>query len=271
MPELPEVETVRRALSDQIVGHKIIDVEIRYNNIIDDDIVEFKNNIIDKKIISLSRLGKYLIINFIDGAIISHLRMEGKYFYLANASAFDKHTHVIFHLSNGYMLLYNDVRKFGRMTYRAKEDIYTTFPLKNVGVDPVLAQNINVDDIYGKIRMRKTPIKTVLLSQEIISGLGNIYVDEVLYSSKINPHRLSNSITKDEVRIIIEESIRILNLAILNKGTTIRSYTSSLNVKGNYQNFLNVHTKSECPHCKSILFRDKINGRTTYYCNNCQR
>ncbi len=271
MPELPEVETVRRVLKTQIVGQIITDIEIRYDNIIDFDINEFKNNIINKEITDISRLGKYLIFNLSSGAIISHLRMEGKYFYLPKDIVNDKHTHVIFYLSNGYMLLYNDVRKFGRMTYKNNDEIYTSSPLENVGVDPILAQNINTDDIYAKIIARKTPIKTTLLSQDIIAGLGNIYVDEVLYSANINPHRLAYTITKDETLAIINESIRILNLAIENKGTTIRSYTSSLNVKGNYQNFLNVHTKNECPHCKSMLIRDKINGRTTYYCKNCQR
>ncbi len=271
MPELPEVETVRRVLSEQIIGLKIVNIEIRYSSIVEDDIDYFKNNIINKEIINISRLGKFLIFNLDNGNIISHLRMEGKYFYVPNNTLDNKHIHVIFYLSNGYMLCYQDVRKFGRMVYKKNDALYTTPPLINVGFDPIISQNVNTDDIYNKINNKKIEIKTTLLDQSIIAGLGNIYVDEVLYACRINPHRASNTITIDEVNSIITESIRIFKLSIENKGTTIRSYTSSLNVIGNYQNFLLVHTKNECSHCKSVLKRDKINGRTTYYCNSCQR
>ncbi|MGM9970127.1 MAG: DNA-formamidopyrimidine glycosylase [Anaeroplasma sp.] len=271
MPELPEVETVRRVLLTQIKDLTITNVEIRYPNIIEDDINLFKCNVIDKKIIDISRLGKFLIFNLNEGNIISHLRMEGKYFYLPRKEVTDKHIHVIFYLSNDYMLCYQDVRKFGRMTYRLNDNLYNTAPLANVGDDLILVKNIDSLKIYNMLQKKRIAIKTSLLEQDILAGLGNIYVDEVLYSANINPHRLSNTITLDEINKIINESKRILSLAIEMKGTTIRSYTSSLGVKGNYQNYLLIHTKNECPHCKSILNRDKINGRTTYYCTFCQR
>ena len=105
----------------------------------------------------------------------------------------------------------------------------------------------------------------------LVVGLGNIYVDEVLYEAHINPNRLSNTITLEELELIINQMKIIFDNAILNKGTTIKSYTSSLGVIGNYQNFLKVHTKSSCPCCKSTLTRVKIKGRMTYYCEKCQR
>lgn len=271
MPELPEVETVRRVLLNQIVNLKIIDIDIRYPNIIDGNIEEFKDYIINKTITNISRLGKFLIFNLDKGNLISHLRMEGKYFYLPKDSLDNKHIHVIFYLSNGYMLCYQDVRKFGRMSYKTDDDLYQTNPLSEVGFDLVLNDTIDINQVYEKLSNKRIPIKTALLDQSIIAGLGNIYVDEVLYASHINPHKSSNNLSKEEIFNIIKESKRILNLAIENKGTTIRSYTSSLGITGNYQNFLLVHTKNHCPHCKTILKRDKINGRTTYYCDSCQR
>lgn len=271
MPELPEVETVRRVLSSQIINLEIIDIDIRYQNIVSDDINYFISNVKNKIIFDISRLGKFLIFNLDKGNLISHLRMEGKYFYVPKGSMDNKHIHVIFYLSNGYMLCYQDVRKFGRMTYKENDELYNQEPLKNVGIDPIISQNINIEELFNKIKLRKTEIKSTLLDQSILAGLGNIYVDEVLFSSGINPHRLSNKITLDEVNKIVKESIRILNLAIENKGTTIKSYTSSLGVSGNYQFFLQVHTKNVCPHCKKVLIRDKIKGRTTYYCDSCQR
>ena len=269
MTELPEVETVRRVLLNDLIGLKIEDVIIKYDRIIDCDKSYFISNIKNKTFTDIKRRGKYLIFCLNEGYLISHLRMEGKYFYL-NKELDNKHIHVIFNLSNGYKLMYQDTRKFGRMIY-LNGDIYNKEPLNKLGYDPILDGMYDLDLIYKKIISKKIEIKTVLLNQEIITGLGNIYVDEVLFSSHINPLRLANSLNKEEVKAILDSSIKILNDAIINKGTTIRSYTSSLGVEGNYQNFLNVHTKSECPHCKMNIIRVKIKGRMTYYCKNCQR
>ena len=269
MPELPEVETVRRVLEKSIVGLTIASVEIRYPNIIE-EIDNFSKNVENKKIIGLSRFGKYLVFNLEDGNIVSHLRMEGKYFYLERGKLDNKHIHVIFHLSNGFDLLYQDVRKFGRMVYRNNEELLSKHPISNLGVDPILTKEIDLNTIYDKIRRKTIPIKSILLDQSIICGLGNIYVDEVLFKSKINPHKIGKDISLDSVKSIIENSRSILLLAIELKGTTIRSYTSSLGVSGGYQDYLLVHTKKECPVCKAALQKDSIGGRSTYYCQKCQ-
>ena len=270
MPELPEVETVRRVLDERIKGLTIKDIKIKYESIINGDINEFKNSIINNKIIGIDRLAKFLIFKFENGNMISHLRMEGKYFY-SNENLDNKHVHVIFYFDNGYMLYYQDVRKFGRMEYKSNNDLYTTEPLKNVGIDPILNKKIDYRLIYDKIVSRNVAIKATLLDQSIIAGLGNIYVDEVLFDSRINPHRESNKITFDEVKSICDSTVKILSKAIECKGTTIRSYTSELGVEGSYQNHLMVHTKAICPICHSNLIKDKIGGRSTYYCINCER
>ena len=270
MPELPEVETVRRVLNQQIIGLKILDVEIRYSSIIDGDTDEFKNKVINKSITNIDRYGKFLIFNLNEGNIISHLRMEGKYFYVNNMSIDNKHIHVIYHLSNGYMLCYQDVRKFGRMVYKNTDELYISKPLIDVGVDPILSNDINHELIYKRLKNKNIPIKTALLDQSILCGLGNIYVDEVLFTSRINPLLPSNEVTLEMVSNIIKNSVEILSLAIEKKGTTIRSYTSSLNVTGEYQNFLKVHTKKVCPNCNEKIEKIRIGGRGTYYCKKCQ-
>lgn len=271
MPELPEVETVRRALLSQIKDLIIDDIDVRYDSIIEGDTIEFVNSIKGKKIENIERLGKYLVFILSEGSFISHLRMEGKYFYVLKDSLDNKHIHVVFYLSNGYMLCYQDVRKFGRMVYKNKNDIYSTKPLSDVGIDPILTKKIEIKTIYDKIVRKTIPIKTVLLDQSILCGLGNIYVDEVLYKSNILPTRLANTLVFEEVEKIVNESVQILSKAIELKGTTIRSYTSSLGVNGEYQNFLLVHTKTHCPNCGNQLDKIKIGGRSTYYCKNCQR
>jgi len=270
MPELPEVETVRRALEKDIINLEITDVLIKYEPIVSNEINYFKENVIGKKIIKLERRGKFLIFRLNEGALISHLRMEGKYFYVLKDSMDNKHIHLIYYLSNGYMLCYQDVRKFGRIEYKNDEDLYNTFPINNVGYDPILDKEIEINKIYDKIINKAVPIKTTLLDQSIIAGLGNIYVDEVLFKSKINPLKESNLITLKELEEIIKNTKEILSKAIELKGTTIRSYTSSLGVKGQYQDFLLVHTKEFCPICKNKLLKIKIGGRSTYYCKNCQ-
>lgn len=270
MPELPEVETVRRVLEKSLVGLEINDIDIRYENLIDDEIDYFKDNIIGKKITSLSRYGKHLIFDLNEGHVLSHLRMEGKFFYSNDSSIDNKHVHVVFILSNGYRLYYQDVRKFGRFQYKKTEELYTTKPLKFIGVDPILEKSIDKKAIFDKIVMKRLPIKTTLLNQEIICGLGNIYVDEVLFLSNIRPDRPSNQITEAEASMIIDHSIEVLSKAIELKGTTIRSYTSSLGVEGGYQDYLCVHTKDVCPKCNSQILKIKIGGRGTYYCENCQ-
>ena len=270
MPELPEVETVRRVLRKDLINLKIVDIKIKYKNIINNDLNYFIDNVKGKTIIDINRYAKFLIFVLNDGFFISHLRMEGKYFYLNN-DIDNKHIHVIFYLSNGYKLYYQDVRKFGRMEYKTKDELYKTEPLSKIGYDPILENGYDLDKIYNEIHNKRIEIKTTLLDQSIIAGLGNIYVDEVLFKSKINPHKESNKITKEEVNLLILNTKDILNNAIINKGTTIRSYTSSLGVIGNYQNYLLVHTKTNCPNCNNKLIVDKIDGRSTYYCKLCQK
>lgn len=271
MPELPEVETVRRVLVESLVGLTITNIKIKYEPIIEDEPETFKKNVIGKVIKGLDRRGKYLIFNLSDGNIISHLRMEGKYFYLPKDSMDNKHIHVVYYFDNGYMLCYQDVRKFGRMVYKTDEELFTSRPLTEVGVDLFLNKQFDYRNIYDKIVSRSVAIKTTLLDQSIIAGLGNIYVDEVLFAAHVDPHRSSTSITFEEVKAIVDASAKILSKAIEYKGTTIRSYTSSLGVEGQYQQFLCVHTKKVCPICQGEIKCDKINGRSTYYCSSCER
>lgn len=270
MPELPEVETVRRVLKSNLVHQTIESIDVFYQGILEDPIDEFLKNTLNKTIIDIKRYGKYLIFELNKGFILSHLRMEGKYYYLENSFMEDKHIHVVFHFKDNSTLYYKDVRKFGRMKYIDK-NIYNELPLSKLGPDLILNENIDLDDIYHKIHTSKKAIKPLLLDQEIVAGLGNIYVDEVLFSARINPLKKGYRITKSNLKDILKESKRILTLAIEHKGTTIKSYTSSLGVEGEYQAFLQVHTKNICPNCKIALNRVKIDKRMTYYCKNCQR
>ena len=259
MPELAEVETVRKVLETELIGLKIKKIDLLYEPIFENK--EYLNNLLDNEITSILRKGKYLIFCFKNGYMLSHLRMEGKYFYVEENYPLNKHMHVIFYLSNNQKLIYQDVRKFGRMHY------YDTLEALEkdlkIGVDANLALPY-LDELYLKLKNVSKPIKSLLLDQSFVAGIGNIYADEILYEAKIMPNIKSKELNKEDLKHILEASKAILDKAILYKGTTIRSYTSSLGVSGSYQNFLNVHTKEQDPN-GNIVLKMKIDGRTTYY------
>ena len=265
MPELAEVQTVRTTLQKQILHHPIRKIDVLYSKIIENDLDYFINHLLNHEFIDIKRKGKYLIFETDDQYLISHLRMEGKYFIKNKEDEIVKHEHVIFYFDD-FTLRYHDTRKFGRMKLINKDALDDYF--KDLGPDA--NSDIDTDYLYNKLHNKKIPIKTLLLDQSIIAGLGNIYVDEVLYEAKINPFRLGCKITKEDTKNIIMASKKILDEAIKCKGTTIRSYTSSLGVYGTYQDKLNVHTKTVCK-CGNPIKIERIGGRSTYYCPKCQK
>lgn len=267
MPELPEVETVRNYLKENILNKKIINIDILYPKMIENDINEFKQKLINNFFIDIQRKGKYLIFVLDKYYLISHLRMEGKFNIKPINEEVSKHEHVIFYFEN-FTLRYNDTRKFGRMKIIDKDKLNDYF--KNVGPD---ANNVEYsDEILHKINKSNKCIKTILLDQSILSGIGNIYADEILFKARINPFMKGKDISKNDLENIIKYSKEILDDSIKHKGTTIKSYTFSLNHAGSYQDYLLVH-KNEgkpCKICNEKILKAKIDGRSTYYCKNCQ-
>ena len=272
MPEIAEVETVRNVLKKQILNKKIIDVNIIYPKMIESDINEFKNILIGNSFVDILRKGKWLIFKLNDYYLISHLRMEGKYFIKNTNDKIEKHEHVIITFDDKSQLRYHDTRKFGRMKLINDNELDDCEEIKKQGYEPG-DKNLTVSYLLDKFKNKRLPIKTTLLDQTIISGLGNIYVDEVLFASNINPLKVTNKINKDEAQRIIDSSNIIIKNAIKYGGTTIRSYTSSLGVKGSYQDYLKVHHRlnMECFNCGSKINKIKVNGRGTYYCPKCQK
>lgn len=272
MPELPEVETVRRALLLKLKGRTIKEMSILHNNVFENqDINKVKEQIKNQTIHDILRRGKWLEFILDDYYLLSHLRMEGKYVYRKLDDTIEKHQHVLFNIDNEFSLRYKDVRKFGKM-HLVKKDELDNSPLSKLGFEP-WDKKLTIDYLKEKYRKKNLPIKTVLLDQEIIVGIGNIYADEILFLSKINPHKKAKELNDKELQSIIDNTKKILDKAIKEGGTTIRSYTSEEGVTGLFQNSLNVHQQAgkECPVCKHIIKREKIGGRSTYYCSKCQK
>ena len=273
MPELPEVETVRKALENKIINDKVIKVETQYfKNIRNVD--PKKLLILEKqKIISIDRKAKHLIIRFENNYIICHLRMEGRFYVYPLGDLIDlnpKHC-ILKIITDNHIIIFNDFRRFATIDLFSNEIEYESNEiLSKIANEPF---DIDVDLFYKKIKKKNVSIKTILLDQTIISGLGNIYVDEVLFASKIHPEIKGVTITKKQAIEIVDNSIKILNIAIKNKGTTIRSYTSQLGVKGNNQFYLNVHQRKNenCYICNTIIDKIVVGGRGTFFCKKCQK
>ena len=272
MPEIAEVETVRNTLKNKILNKVIKDVKILYPKIIENNQDEFISKIKNQKINDINRVGKWLLFILDDYAFLSHLRMEGKYFIKDINQPIEKHEHVIFTFTDNTDLRYHDTRKFGRMILVDKDKIYDTKEIKKQGFEPN-DKRLTKEYLLAKIHNKKIPIKTLLLDQSIISGLGNIYANEVLYASRINPLRLGETITLEECQKIIDNANNIIKKAIEMGGTTIKSYTSSLGVTGRFQQYLQVHKRENepCLNCHTKILNIKVNGRSTYYCPNCQK
>lgn len=271
MPELPEVETVKNGLLKKVKNKKIINCKILWPGIIAyPDKETFIKNIANETIKDITRRGKFIIFHLDNYLLISHLRMEGKYFIKDKDTILNKHDHVVFNLDNNKSLIYNDTRKFGKM-YLIKENDSKNNPLTKLGKEP-WDNTLNISYLKDKFNKNKA-IKTLLLDQEIITGIGNIYADEILYLSHINPETPGKKLTDKNLEDIIKYTKSVLEKAISLGGTTIHTYTSVDGITGLFQQELLVHGKvnEPCPNCHTKIIKISVNKRGTYYCPHCQK
>ncbi len=272
MPEIAEVETVRNTLKNMILNKEIKSVNVIYPKMLESNVEEFKKLLPGRKFIDIKRVGKWLIFDLGDYYLLSHLRMEGKFFVKNHDEEVNKHEHIIITFTDNTDLRYHDTRKFGRMNLIKKEDLAKTEAINKQGIEPI-SDELTKEYLYEKIHPKHLPMKTILLDQTIIAGLGNIYADEVLFASKIHPLTKGCDITLDDCAKLKESSKKIIEEAIKCGGTTIRSYTSSLGVTGRFQQFLQVHKREDkpCNICGTKIEKIKVGGRSTYFCPKCQK
>ncbi len=273
MPEKPEVITVSNSLRPRLVGKKITGCNVYWDNIIAYPTTDkFKKEVIGQKILDVTTRGKFIKVLLDRDVLLIHLRMEGKFFFRKLSDPIVKHEHVEFILDEDTSFRYHDVRKFGKMYLISKAMVDKVKPLSELGVE-FDDRNLTKEYLYEKIHNKKLPIKTVLLDQSIITGIGNIYDDEILFRSGISPYRKSCDISLEECDEIIKNTRLVLSEAIKKGGTTIKSFTSSEGVHGLFQNELLVHGKKndKCPVCGSRIEVCRIGGRGTYYCTKCQK
>lgn len=274
MPELPEVENVRRSLLQLVQGKTIQSVEAGWPKIIKHPIEteQFFDALAGQSIHDLQRKGKFLIFMLDDYSLVSHLRMEGHYSVNRNGEPADKHTHVNFKFTDGTEMRYRDVRKFGTMHLFEKGTEDHELPLSKLGPEPFSPK---FSPEYLKTRLQKTEriIKAVLLDQTIVAGLGNIYADEVLYKAKIHPERIAKSLKTEEVQILSREMVQTLKEAIDAGGSSVNTYMNSMGLSGSYQDRLKVYGRKgePCHNCGTVLEKTKAAGRGTHFCPSCQK
>ena len=272
MPELPEVETVRRGLERLLVGKTIGQVRVRYAKMIGTGVDSFVHDLPSQTIERIGRRGKYLLFYLTGGVLISHLRMEGKYLFYPDAVPERKHAHVFFEMTDGGTLVYEDVRKFGTMELLNKDQLEFYFAARKLGPEPTDADFL-LSPFAAALSRSKKLIKPYLLEQTLVVGLGNIYVDEALWRARLHPARPSASLKPAEVKRLREQIIEVLQLGIEKRGSTIRTYRNALGEDGTMQDFLQVYGKTghPCARCGSPIEKIKLSGRGTHLCPRCQK
>ncbi len=272
MPELPEVETVRRGLERLALGRRIVSVDVRVPKMIRTHRETFSLDLMGQTIEAVRRRGKYLIFDLGQQILISHLRMEGKYLLFLEEVPANKHFHFFFGLDNGATVVYQDVRKFGTFELMAKSQEAAYFISKKIGPEPT-SQDFKLAPFERAVLASKKAIKPLLLEQKLVAGLGNIYVDEVLWAAKVHPERLASQLKKAEIKRLHDETIRILQLGIEKGGSTIRTYRNALGLDGTMQDYLQVYgqTGQTCPRCGRAIQKIQVGGRGSHFCPKCQK
>lgn len=281
MPELPEVETIKLGLQKYLVGHKIVNVDVRLPRIFSGD---FKK-IIAGKVIAVRRFGKGLLIDLDNEySVAVHVKMTGQLLFKepketegpketkVNVGDLpDKYTHVVFMLDKGAVLYYRDMRQFGWVNILPTKDAQDLPFFKSLGPEPL--KDLTQEKFKSIISRNKTNIKVLLMDQKKISGIGNIYANDALFVAGIDPRRYSVSLTQDEQTKLFKAIEQVLKKGLEVGGASEWSYVDALGGSGNYQNFFQVYNKKgkPCKTCGAIIEKISLGGRGTFFCPNCQK
>jgi len=302
MPELPEVETIKRQLLKEVIGKKIKEVELRLPKLAYFDgekgdgstgspqaAKNFKRNVEGSKIVKADRAAKILILKLSNGyTLLVHLKMTGQLIYRAKNGNLkmgghpwppaavevpNKWTHIIFHFADGSKLYFNDLRQFGYMKLVRTEKLGEQKEIKKLGIEP-FDKNFTIELFSQMLKKRGgAKIKPLLMDQSFISGIGNIYADESLYYAGILPTRPAGKIKLEEVKRLLRGIKTILEKSIAQGGTSSDTYVTLSGQKGGYEKYLKVYGREgkKCLRCEGMIKRIKLDGRSAHFCPKCQR
>ncbi|OGH20596.1 MAG: DNA-formamidopyrimidine glycosylase [Candidatus Levybacteria bacterium RIFCSPHIGHO2_02_FULL_37_13] len=280
MPELPEVETIRLGLQKYIVGKTIEDVEVRLRRIFSGD----EKNIIGAKITSIDRFGKGLVINLDNNySIAAHIKLTGQFVYRDDSTLKlklsakvgsqipNKFTHVTFKLDKGAYLHYNDIRQFGWIKILKTEDLKTIPFFKDLGPEPF--GGLTFEIFKNIISKNNTAIKPLIMDQKKIGGIGNIYANDALFDSQIDPRKKAKSLKEKEIKSLYNSILKVLKNGLENGGASELNYVNALGQEGKYQHHFLAYARDgeKCLRCGTIMKKITLGGRGTYFCPNCQK
>lgn len=277
MPELPEVEVVRRDLEREVVGRKIKSTEVngmrtirRYRQR-----KQFTSALDGRKIIGVDRRGKYLLLRLDGGGVlIVHLGMSGQLLRAKTSrDPLPKHTHVIITFTQGGQLRFVDPRTFGEMFVTEMDELDAVDELSHLGIDPL--ETAMSWEYFGElVSARHAKLKTALMDQKFLAGIGNIYSDEILWGAGLRWDRMSDSLTPEEVRRLYRSVVETLQEAVKYRGSSLadEQYVDLFGEKGGYQEHHAVYAREGemCPRCRHPIVRERVGGRSTFYCQACQ-
>jgi formamidopyrimidine-DNA glycosylase len=278
MPELPEVETVRRGLEREVVGKRIKSVDVtglrsirRHKNKKD-----FISRLEGAKVKTARRRGKYLLLALDTGEVlVVHLGMSGQLLRAQPKDPVPKHTHVVISFTQGGQLRYVDPRTFGELFLTVPDQLTEEVPeLADLGFDPVDTPVAVTEFARRLLGRRETKLKPLLMDQSFIAGIGNIYSDEILWEAGLRWDRTPGSLSNMEIRRLFRSIVEILHEAVKHRGSTLadQQYVDVLGRPGEYQTFHNVYDRAgqSCNRCRSTITKEKFQSRSTFYCPSCQ-
>jgi len=284
MPELPEVETIRRDLIKRVIGKKIKKVTIKKSRLVKNPNNYFIRTLVDNKIVKIDRVGKLIIFVLKNNLyLLTHLKMTGQLIYIndknktvgGHSFTSDKmdypnqYTYIMIGFADSSNLYFNDIRTFGYMQIVDNKDLQLI--KERFGIEP-LTKDFTITNWEKLFKNRKTTIKALLLNQQLIAGIGNIYADEICFAAKVRPMRTVNKLTKQEVKILFKQTKKIIKQAIAKRGTTFNNYVDTFGRRGNFVQYLQVYGRGQdkCKICKTNIKKMKLAGRGTHFCPNCQ-
>jgi formamidopyrimidine-DNA glycosylase len=270
MPELPEVETVRRGLAATLSGRRITSVEIHERRLRQPIAADFASTLAGRRIERVRRRAKYLLLDLDDGAIwLVHLGMTGTLVVLPAAEPRRPHTHVVASLDDGRTLRFHDPRRFGLMRVAPADDLSELVAL---GPEPLDAA-FSAAFLHEVARRQRRAVKSLLMDQQVVAGLGNIYVNEILFGAGVRPSRRTSRVTRADAERIVAETGRVLSEAITLRGSSISDYRDERGEPGAFQHSFRVYERAgqPCRRCDGVIRRRVIVGRSSFFCPGCQR
>ena len=277
MPELPEIETVKLGLEKTVLGSVIISTKIFRRDLRFPIEEQFEKSILNKRVLAVGRRSKYILL-FLNNetTLVLHLGMSGKInVKIENEIDYPakKHDHLILSFDNGFILIYNDPRRFGFV--EIIEGDYNNYRrFKHIGIEPLLKQ-FDGKYMWARIKNSTRTLKNILMDQKMVAGLGNIYVSEALWDSQISPTRVGQNMSLGDCKKLVRSIKKVLGKAINFGGTTLKDYRQVGGEVGYFQNKLQVYGKAgqKCcrQKCQGTVKRAILNGRSTYYCDFCQK